>query len=79
MYNESVSGQEGLETPKVVLDRQISKVVFCFVMLLCFHDDRETTHVVEEGYYSMSLVQKQLGTPPKSGNPHGSGYGENHV
>jgi len=36
MYDEFESGKEGLETPKVVLDRHVSNVVSCFFVLLLY-------------------------------------------
>jgi len=36
MYERSLNGEEGLETPKVVVDRHVSNVVSCFFILLLY-------------------------------------------
>ena len=36
MYDQYEDGEEGLETPKVVVDRHISNVVSCFFILILY-------------------------------------------
>ena len=36
MYERSLNGEEGLETPKVVVDRHFSNVISCFFILLLY-------------------------------------------
>lgn len=36
MYDRSLEGEEGLETPKVVVDRHVSNVVSCFFVVLLY-------------------------------------------